>query len=59
MQVWSIEILKEEKEGCLVQTSNGDTHFVTWEVLQTFNKNRAIKGWDKIEDLEECRKKFL
>jgi hypothetical protein len=58
MKVWDIEILKEDKDGCIVQTMDGEVHFVTWKTLQTYNNGRSIKDWSTVENLEERIKKY-
>jgi hypothetical protein len=56
--VWDIEILKEIKEGYIVQTMDGETHFITWKSLEIYNNARSIKGWNTIVDLHERQGKY-
>jgi hypothetical protein len=42
MNNWEFEILKEDKDGCVVQTMDGEVHFLTWKTLQLYN-NKFVK----------------
>ncbi len=43
---FTYSVVKESKDGVLLQVDNGDTQYLTYAEFETFKKNRKKQGFN-------------